>query len=413
MILIAVKLSGSALTMNGFTSDDFLDRLLSASTLDEDMLSDTPSLDQFRKACLLALYEFHQYPGTQSWMRIGTLIRTAYRVGLDRIESLRAIYRDWGAMSDEDLQEWRAVWWCIYRLDSYSNLAMGMPYLINETLINTNLMVDNDHQLSPAIKLPPHASQLWTLLPLIIPHPETFLANIHILTVTAMRHVGQLMRSSFLDIQDQDFTLLEDLEQSLSTLRLALPACWLSTARNVFANESHTSHHARLVTIFHLRMTQLLIAVMKSGKTDVAQRMAAWQQVIGACQDISNVAEQWDGSLCVSVDPAIVFIMFTALLCLEVHRKSPFAAAVGVMAGIDHCVTVLLLSLKQFAQVWTLPRLLACKFFLCLCPVVLMIGCVGVICLCSLPLFSVIREFPTVVSEHTYRKANRLHLVAV
>jgi hypothetical protein len=40
----------------------------------------------------------------------------------------------------------------------------------------------------------------------------------------------------------------------LATIRLALPTGWLNPRHNAFSNESHVDHHARTITIFHLRM---------------------------------------------------------------------------------------------------------------------------------------------------------------
>lgn len=85
---------GSASSVDDPVLDTRVELLLSSSLLEEDIAGDSPSLDQFRKACLVAFYEFHQFPGHQSWMRIGRLTRMAYRIGLDRLENMRALYRD-------------------------------------------------------------------------------------------------------------------------------------------------------------------------------------------------------------------------------------------------------------------------------------------------------------------------------
>jgi hypothetical protein len=112
----------------------------------------------------------------------------AYRIGLDRLEPLRALYPDWACLSREEMQEWRSVWWCIYRLDSYTNLSSGTPYLIDNKFVNTSLLLDQpnglDNDLSlPTLYLPPDSEDLWRLLPAITSNPGTMLKNIHIVSI--------------------------------------------------------------------------------------------------------------------------------------------------------------------------------------------------------------------------------------
>ncbi|PSN61794.1 hypothetical protein BS50DRAFT_651205 [Corynespora cassiicola Philippines] len=239
IIAITSKLIGSTSTTDDLVWSARIDSLLSSSSLDEDISGDSLTLDQFRKGCLLAFYEFHQYPGNQSWMRIGKLTRMAYRIGLDRLESLRTSYSDWRAINNEDIEEWRAVWWCIYRLDSYSNLASGTPYLIEEKLINTALSL------------------------------------------------GYLAPDGI----------------------------------NI------SSHY-----------------------------------VLESCQHVVAISEQWDSSFSLRIDPAISFIIFTALIFLDLHKKSVTIYESDVSAKIDHGMTILRLHLEQFASTWTLPRLLVLSF---------------------------------------------------
>lgn len=346
--------------MNGPVLDTRIDQLLSSSLLDGDMFGDSPTLDQFRKACLLAFYEFHQYPGNQSWMRIGKLTRMAYRTGLDRLETLRSIYRDWSAVSREDIEEWRSVWWCIYRLDSYSNLSSGTPYLIEERLVNTAMMAGYHAQ---EIFLPSHSADLWKLISAVTSNPETLIMNVHIITATVMRQTGLMIRVHFLQAREETISCFPNVESHISTLRQALPPGWLNPRRNAFSNESHVEHHARLVTVLHLRMAQLLLAILNRGKGEESEWIVSWQQVLEACQDIASVAEQWDSSFSLKVDPAISFILFTALIFLDLHKKSTAAVfRSNLLSSIDHHMTVLRLLLEQFACIWTLPKLLACKF---------------------------------------------------
>lgn len=328
------------------------------------LLTSFPSLNQIRQSCVLAFYEFHQFPGHQSWMRIGNLTRMAYRIGLDRLENLRALHSEWRMLDEEVMEEWRSIWWCIYRLDSYSNLSSGTPYLVDEVLINTSLILRDLNcavQAPPQVRLSAHIEDLWNLIPHVTSHPETLITNIHNITITMMRQAGHLMRVCLLKSREETIGQIAAVERQLSTLRLALPTSWLNPKRNAFSQESHTDHHARLVTVLHLLMTRLLLSVMCCARQEEDEWLMSWQQVLETCQNIASIAEQWDSHFCVKVDPAISFIIFTALIFLDIQQKSIAISTSALHSQIDHDKTVLRLQLEQFATFWTLPRLLNCK----------------------------------------------------
>ncbi|KAM5386402.1 hypothetical protein ACJZ2D_000365 [Fusarium nematophilum] len=185
--VITAKVTGFELSADSSCLDVYIDMLLSSSLLEVDMIGDSPSLDQFRKACLLAFYEFHQFPGHQSWLRIGRLTRMAYRVGLDRLENMRALYSDWKTVDEKDMQEWRTVRWCIYRLDSYSNLASGTPFPTEDDHINTALV-----QCQPADLISAACQSV-----LRVPEPHTPLsspASFPVRTSTSADHVSPFDR---------------------------------------------------------------------------------------------------------------------------------------------------------------------------------------------------------------------------
>ncbi|KAL2866511.1 NAD(P)-binding protein [Aspergillus lucknowensis] len=382
MVTITAKLIGFTTENDGLDLDAGLDFLLSSSLLGEDLIGEAPSLDQFRKAYLLAFYEFHQFPGHLSWLRISRVSRMAYRIGLDRLDHIRTRYADWRVLSDEDIQEWRSLWWCIYRVDSYSNMASGTPYLIDDALINTSLsrslaQAQATHS-TQKLYLRPDAEQLSKLLLAAPSDPDTLLENIHNITVATVRQAGSLLRKHLLRSREKILAQVASIERLVATVRLALPAGWLSPRRNAFSNESHVAHHARLITIAHLRMAQLLLALAScdlqpQGADDDGNGggggkwRGSWQHVLEACQDIAAVAEQWDSAYCLAVDPAISLTIFTALIFLDLHRKTA-TVAMGddhtntFRPGIDHAITILHLQLRSFGQFWTIARLLRLSF---------------------------------------------------
>lgn len=361
MAIITGKLTRLPMGDDGPNLDEGLDSLLSSSLLEDDLVGDTPSLDQFRKAYILAFYEFHQFPGHHSWLRIGRITRMAYRIGLDRLDHIRVLYPDWSSLSDEDIQEWRALWWRIYRLDTYSNLASGTPNLIDDAGINTSLSCSRANNTSQGILLPPTSDGLSALLPAITSDPDTLLDNIHNLTIATMRQVGRVVRMHMLRWQSSILAQVSHVERQLTTLRLALPPGWLNPRRSAFSNEPPADHHARLITVFHLRMAQLLLSLVMCGQREPDDWLSSWQRVLEACQDIAALAAQWDSAFCLTVDPAITFTIFTALIFFDLHRKSGSMRDDGLRVSIEHDITVLHLQLKHFGSIWTQARLLACK----------------------------------------------------
>lgn len=369
MAMITAKLIGFA--PEGSDLDTRIDHLLSSNHLELDIIGDSPTLDQMRKAYILAFYEFHQFPGEQSWMRIGRLTRIAYRLEIDKLERIPTFYPDWAAISKADLQEWRLLWWCIYKIDSYTNLAAGTPYLIDRNFINTALMMtqsntsaSNGKSNEPkAVYLPTSSQGLWDVIPALTSNPDTFLANLHIVTVTAMRDIALVGRIYFLC--EHTGTVEEALNEAgrqLSALRLALPFGWLNTDRNALAGETQSNHHARLVTIFHLSFAQLLLGVLNCRGEEGDRWTQSWEKILENCQNVARAAAQWDSSFCVRVDPAISLVLLTALVFLEIHKKtSVISTSANLEASIKHDQTIIRLLLDQFAKIWTLPRLIICK----------------------------------------------------
>lgn len=365
---ITAKLIGSTLPVDHEspfdipTLDSHIDQLLSSSMLELDLVGDAPSLDHFRKSCILAFYEFHQFPGNQSWMRIARLTRMAHRIGLDRLEHLRTHYPEWRSLTEEDFREWRSIWWFIYRLDSYSNISSGTPFLIDDRFINTSLVLDPQstgteltHQ---ELFLPPDASSLWEVIPTITSNPQTCLRNMHIVAIAATRQAGSALRLGSFRLQDEALQRLFSLERQLPALFLALPSGWTNPRRNALLNESRTNHHLRLNTVLVLLMSKLLLSIVTFSRGQESDWLSNWQKVIEICQDIASTAAEWDSSFSLMVDPAVCFIIFAALVFLDIHKKSE-RSPVSDVQFIESHQTILRLHLDQFARVWTMPKLLS------------------------------------------------------
>ncbi|KAH0423976.1 hypothetical protein CcaCcLH18_11795 [Colletotrichum camelliae] len=367
LVVIAAKLSGFVST--SFDSSELnahIDQILSSVSLQEDIAGDTPTLDQFRKFCLLAFYEFHQFPGQQAWTRIGKLTRLAHWTGLDQLDRLHEIVPPWTILSKDRLEEWRLVWWCIYALDSYASVSTGMPYEIDEGLINTALPQGLPTDQNRAFYLPYRHDGLLNLVQKVLSDSprQTLGLEIHIISITVLRHAGRALRLHVLGRQDDCAKVVADTERRISEVRLALPGNLFNPRRNAFANESAAAHHFRLVTAMHLHMAQMLMTLINCRRlAEEHAWLLKWQQVLEICQDVAAIAKQWNSSFFLSVDPAVSIIAFIALIFLDLHLKfsgSSAGAEIGddLRTEIEHCETVLLLFLEQFAKSWTMPRLL-------------------------------------------------------
>jgi hypothetical protein len=368
MISIAAKLTNAKPAADGIDWTARLDWLMSSGSVSEDLMGDSPSVDRFRKSCLLTWYEFHQFPGYQPWLRAGKLARLALRWGLDQIENYQGYSGESLAASEEEVEEWRLIWWAIYRMDSYANNSSGTPFAIDERCVYTALASEPVEHLRPRqddrpkLCLPSKPENLWKLASSVLADPDTANFNLHILTTTVFRQAGQVLRNREILPHDEAQEQLEEVDKSFSSLRLALPARYMDPNHNAFWNESSFDYHQRLANILHLHMTQMIISVVNCFGREDPQDMLNWQRVLGCCHEIATIAEKWDHSMSAKIDPAICFILFTALAFLDLHKKSAIALGSHAQSTIDHCQAVLLQQLDGFAQGWTLAKLLTRKY---------------------------------------------------
>ncbi|KAH8899820.1 hypothetical protein GQ53DRAFT_835855 [Thozetella sp. PMI_491] len=362
LVLVTAKLTGFTFASTGFNLDASIDFILSSASLEESMFSESPSLHLYRKFCLLVFYEFHQFPGPQAWMLMTKLTRSVYWIGLDRLDDPAS---GGHSLSHGDIDEWRLVWWAVFRFDSYANIAVGMPYIVDECVVRTALLRDREEggmqegqTERDSLFLPAQPERLWEL-PSQTASDSLYTSsfNLHILSTTVLRYIARTLRTANWRRGHRETASVPDVERYLATFRLSLPVNFLNPMRNAFLNETSANHHARLVTMLHLLMARLLTSLALSISTEGHDWTTRWQQVLETCQDIASVAEQWSSTFTLSVDPAISFILFTALIFVDVHKKY-HATPAQLVSSLEHCETVLLLQLEQFASTWTLPRLL-------------------------------------------------------
>ncbi|KAK2051344.1 hypothetical protein LY76DRAFT_404855 [Colletotrichum caudatum] len=369
--VISAKLSRNELSA---VTEDVLnaqiDKMLGAASLHEDINDNCTDLDHFRQSCILVFYEYHQCPGKQAWMRLGKLVRSAYWVGLDRIDKMYETFPQWRAMTEVQLEEWRLVWWCIYCLDSYANLSSGMPYGIDERLINTVLPGGKSGENHQSKALPSEPDGLVQLMRTTVAQspPDAGAIEIQIISMTILRHVGRAIQLHVVAKLDELGMFIRNTEQQLSALRLVLPSNFFNPSRNAFVSETTVSHHFRLVTVHHILMAQMLISIGHCRLLDEGEEwLCCWQRVLELCQDVAAIESQWKREFCSRVDPALCIIGFVSLIFLDLQLKwaaalEADATILALKSNIQHCQTIILLFLENFAEIWTLPRLLILSF---------------------------------------------------
>lgn len=324
-----------------------------------------PSLDEFQQACLLAFFTFHQCPGQDSWLRIGTLSRKAYRWGLNDIDNpdqRPAIISS--CIGEREVEAWRRVWWFIFCLDSYSNLSAGTPVMLEKDSIKTSLLIQRNN-LEPAstdsLIFLAESNMLWETVKSAILVGHNINANLHIITTAFIKESATIIRQMSNKFTPSLQARCLALEEDHATIRLSLPPSYLSSNRNVLCDESSTDYHARLICGLHLHLARLYLSLPVIGSTD-EERMVRWHTSLEVCLDIVEVAKVWSSSYSLSVDPAICFVFFFALLVLHLHLHfEPLSSEAG-REKIRKSITTLKLFLGQFAEYWRMPRMLLGQF---------------------------------------------------
>ncbi|KAI3317522.1 hypothetical protein HD806DRAFT_514861 [Xylariaceae sp. AK1471] len=367
MVTVAAKVLGPVSFWNAENVEICM-RFLLEAMLPETATPDTHnSLDSFRLECLLAYYQFHQFPGSSSWMRISRLARRAYSVGIHQIDNPELCSAFDNTMATEDeIEDWRYLFWCIYCLDSYSNITVGTPFIVELESINTALVRKphvEDRSLPasvPKVFLPGDVGCIWKTAKDVVSNGIMVNYNLHMITTTILRQAGYIMR---LQTEGKRLpTKTAALKGALAALRLSLPPRYLNPTRNVLSGESCPDHHARLTNILHLYMAHLIITIPQRLEKNEEEFKQSWQESLEPCQNIVSVVEQWDNQHSPRIDPAICFIVFSALCFLELHRRSAISPTASLIASLNQGHNLLLLFLEHFSSMWAVPRFLIQQF---------------------------------------------------
>lgn len=367
MCVISAKATGTP----GFWSPGSLERYMK-HVLETNITEDTPSpwlsLDNFRQATLLAFYEFHQQPGEKAVMKIGRLTQKAYQCGLhqlDNPEQCPLLQRK--AMSEDEVEEWRYIWWCIYCLDSCANIMASAPFLVENESIRTALVTNSlpgseYSPLQPATTffLPAETSQLAQTIKAVMENPGDYNYNIRIVGTAILREAAKLRRLQVQNPSEGLRARIAALESHLSSMRNALPARFMNGARHVMANESSSDHFARLVSVLIVQFARVIVTLPSGAQGDESEWVYRWNRTIEYSEDIVSILSQWNEQSSSPIDPLVCIIVSGVLMILHLHSCSrPTDPAMhGRLALHKHALQTLLL---RSTSTWQLSRCLLCK----------------------------------------------------
>lgn len=350
--------------------DDCLQQLLKTDPLDAPT-QPALLLDAFRQSCLLAFYRFHQGHGGDAWDYISRLSRKALRLGLHQLDSTDR-YNSFGdtLANPANLEEWRYVWWCIYCLDSYSNITAATPFVLEKesiqtALVATSLEGSSDSRVGSREPqfLPTDTKNLWRISAEMgcLSTPASYF-NMHIVTTSLLREAAAIFRLRRQNPSEALRDRQSQFRDHLSAVVLSLPPQFLREARNAFTNESSLDHHARLVCLLHLHAARLLNTITFD-MSDDSEWTTAWERSLAHSENIVAVIREWDSWYCSTVDPAICLIVFSTLILLYLHELHEAISGMPALSErLQAEKNILLLFLEQFAQIWALPKSLKVSF---------------------------------------------------
>lgn len=322
-------------------------------------------LDSLKLECLLAFYAFHQYPGESSWMRIGNLTRRAYRYGLHQIDNSSQPRLPPFPIDDDALDDWRRLWWCIYCLDSYSNITAATPFLIETDSIRTSLLKRNSStpvasspSLVAPVFLPCEIQNLWMTTRELAKDCGEVYFSIYIATTALLREVASFRRHWIQNPCKKAKERRLELQDHISEIRLSLPVRFLQGHRDFISNESGRAYHTRLLCVLQLHIARILLCLPPDLESSLDSWQEEWQQNLDHCYDFVTVIQQWDSQHMHAVDPAVCFMVFDSLCLLHLHSLSNGNFHSGLQERLSRYKNVLFLFLQQFAALWTLPQFL-------------------------------------------------------
>ena len=344
------------------------------SLLNSDAFDKIPAaqstLDDFRLAALLAFYELYEIPGERSLNRIVHLTRKAYQRGISQLDNPNqsSIFH-YSEVSDEELEDWRAVWWSLYCLDSFSNLLAGTPFLIEKESIKAALVSTAPATDAPTLErstkifLPADCSLLPSSIKAIFSQPGDANQSIRILAVTLLREAAMLRRLMVQSPAESLRTRITALESHLAAVRDALPPTYMDASRQAVLDTSTFAYFDRLTSVLFICFARILAMIPSVAQTDEAEWTYRWHRTLTFCEEAVAVASHWERSPSL-IDPLVVVVFSGLMIMLELHSRLNTMAA-ATKERLETQKQKLELLLFQSVPGWSLGQQLLCKCLYC------------------------------------------------
>ncbi|KAH8686340.1 hypothetical protein BGZ61DRAFT_589546 [Ilyonectria robusta] len=341
-----------------------LSSLADSTTVDVDSVVEPLALNQWRTACLLAWYCFHQTPGKAEAIRIAVLTQKAYQCGLHQIDSVQnRVSFGWDKMSEPMLEDWRHIWWCVYILDCYASFSTATPHQVETQSIRTALVgstpqLDPNQNLTPQkLFLPPDAAGLWTLVQDISRSEGDKASSLHLVVSILLKEVVTTHRLYGQNPCTSLGERMSALEDHLSAVQLALPTNYMRQTRDILHGESDAHFHWRLLTLLKVHSARLIIR-LPCHSLNPSEWDARWQENLEVCYRMVEVIQQWDSPCPPSIDPAVCFICLSLLMLLHLHGLSSGVSRPQLREQVVRRKNIVRLFLHNYARHWTLPQFL-------------------------------------------------------
>ncbi|KAK8039634.1 hypothetical protein PG993_008045 [Apiospora rasikravindrae] len=370
MTAVTARTTGSAPSWTTECVDMCLAALLASTSSDEDLNLSRGNLSRFRLECIMAYYEFSQYPGTTAWMRASRLTRKAHVLGLNQIENPNLCSAfDPHLSTEQDIEDWRYAWWCVFSMDSYVNAASAACTIVDHESINTALVrrpFDNSSpelsfQTLPKLFLAEELSNIWRTTQEALTQRHTSGININMIMAATVRDAGTLVRLRTEKGAERLMLRTARLKNDLASLKLSLPPRYFCLTRNALETETDAEYNQRLLNVFLFHAVRQAV-YMPTGLTVGSEEwMSDWAALHETSRELAMLASNWGQQCPPRINPTVTIVAFTALMVLNLFHKSEPDAHV-LPGSLTQLESSLLLFLEEFGKSWYLPRLMADLF---------------------------------------------------